>query len=81
MFEILAYIIFILIIISLCVTIKLKNFVDILITVNFINGLVVIIVVILGSHNNNESFLDIAIIYALFSYISNFVIYKILSRS
>lgn len=54
-----------------------KDFYQRLICMGMFGGLGVVVIVALGSYNHNQSFIDIAVIYLLLSYVVNIAVLKL----
>jgi len=64
-------------IILVLIMVYLKDFYQRLICMNMFGSLGVLFIVTLGSYEYNESFVDIAIIYLLLSYVVNMAILRV----
>jgi hypothetical protein len=75
LFIFLYFLIFILLSMAIMFFIE-KDFFIKLLYVNYINNIILLFIATLGTFENNESFLDIVLIYILFSFVGNKAILK-----
>lgn len=80
MLNIFASLITIFILISFIGLLLQKDILTKFVFLNFITNLAILFIVTLGSYKYNESFIDIAIIYALLSFIASEALLRFISR-
>ena len=76
MIEILLYSSAMLMVVLVGITVYFKDFYERLICVNMFGNIGVVLIVALGSYQYNSSFVDIAIIYLLLSYVVNMAVLR-----
>jgi multisubunit Na+/H+ antiporter MnhF subunit len=55
---------------------RMKTIFETILAANFVSAQIVMIIAILGSHSGNSSYIDVAIIYALTSFIATIAYLK-----
>jgi multisubunit Na+/H+ antiporter MnhF subunit len=74
------------IIIALCIIalvvglVKISEFYTRLLFASYVTNLAALMIVLLGSYKYNESYIDIALIYAALSFISNMAILRFIAK-